>query len=242
MDPDEFQTTNTNRVYLCAPVNALVEGLYEQKIPLTKIKQHGDFGLGTFDDLDGEMILLDGQIYQVTGEGQVRCVDEKTRTPFACVTFYRPLSRDRLEADMSYPDFQVWLERLLPSPNIFYALRIEGRFSYLKVRSVPKQQNYRPLIEVALEQPVFTYTDIEGTLAGFFTPGFLSSINVPGLHLHFLSANRKRGGHLLECRPNRVEVGVQMLSTLELALPVSLDYLTWDFRRNTEADLSKAEQ
>jgi acetolactate decarboxylase len=188
------------------------------------------------------MVMLDGEIYQVSGTGHVHRVDEKTFTPFACVTFYRPLSQDRLETGMSYADFQVWLERLLPSPNIFYALRIDGRFSYLKVRSVPKQENYRPLVEVAQEQPVFTYTDIEGTLAGFFTPDFLSSVSVPGLHLHFLSADRRRGGHLLECRPSGVEVGVQMISTLELALPMSLDYLTWDFHRNIEADLSKAEK
>lgn len=231
-----------SRIYLCAPVNALVEGIYEEKIPFTQIKQHGDFGLGTFEDLDGEMVMLDGEIYQVTGTGEAHRVDEKTRTPFACVTFYRPLSQDRLEAEMPYADFLVWLERLLPSPNIFYALRIEGLFSYLKVRSVPKQENYRPLIEVAQEQPVFTYTDIEGTLAGFFTPSFLSLVSVPGLHLHFLSADRRRGGHLLECRPKRVAVGVQMLSTLELALPMSLDYLTWDFDRTIEADLSKAEK
>ena len=239
---NEREALRDHRVYLCAPVNALVEGLYEQKIPFTQVKQHGDFGLGTFDDLDGEMVMLDGEIYQITGTGRVNRVDEQARTPFACVTFYRPLSRDRLETPMPYDDFQVWLDGLLPSPNIFYAVRIEGRFSYLKVRSVPKQENYRPLVEVTQEQTVFEYSEIEGTLAGFFTPGFLSSVSVPGWHLHFLSADRQHGGHLLECRPAGVDVGVQMLSTLELALPMSLDFLTWDFRRNTETDLDKAER
>ena len=242
IDKDELKVVRDHRVYLCAPVNALVEGLYEQKIPFTQVKQYGDFGLGTFDDLDGEMVMLDGEIYQISGTGRVHRVDEQALTPFACVTFYRPLSRDRLEITMSYADFQVWLDGLLPSPNIFYAVRIEGRFSYLKVRSVPKQENYRPLVEVTQEQTVFAYTEIEGTLAGFFTPSFLSAVSVPGWHLHFLSADRQHGGHLLECRPAGVEVGVQMLSILELALPMSLDYLTWDFRRNTEADLGKAER
>ncbi len=242
MNPNGSVVLPANRVYLCAPVNALVEGIYEQKIPFTQIKEHGDFGLGTFDDLDGEMVMLDGEIYQITGTGQVHPVADQARTPFACVTFYRPLSQDRLETDMPYADFQAWIERLLPSPNIFYALRIEGRFSYLKVRSVPKQENYRPLVEVAQEQSVFTFRDIEGTLAGFFTPGFLGSVSVAGLHLHFLSADRCRGGHLLECQPSKVEVGVQMLPTLELALPMSLDYLTWDFCRDAEADLRKAER
>lgn len=233
---------NADKVYMCAPVNALAEGIYEEKITFTQIKQHGDFGLGTFDDLDGEMVMLDGEIYQITGTGQVNRIADEAKTPFACVTFYRPLSRDRLDQEMSYAEFQSWIKRLLPSPNIFYALRIEGRFSHIKVRSVPKQENYRPLVEVTSEQPEFTFMDIEGTLAGFFTPAFLGSISVAGFHLHFLSADRQKGGHLLECRPVRVEAGVQMLPGLELSLPMSLDYLTWNFSRDTEADLKKAEQ
>ncbi len=234
--------TNPNRIYLCAPVNALVEGIYEQKIPFAQIKQHGDFGLGTFDSLDGEMVMLDGQIYQITDEGRVHPIGEHALTPFACVTFYRPLSHDDLKNEITYPEFQEWLQGLLPSPNIFYAIRVEGRFASIRVRSVPKQENYRPLVEVAREQPVFTFSDIEGTLVGFFTPSFMGSLSVPGLHLHFLSADRQHGGHLLECRPSGVRAGVQFISSLELALPVGLDYLTWDFNRDIKEDLDKAEK
>ena len=231
-----------NRLYLCAPVNALVEGIYEQKIPLARIKEHGDFGLGTFDNLDGEMVMLDGQTYQITADGRVGLVDHRALTPYACVTFYRPLSHDALEREMDYADFLAWLRRLLPSPNIFYAIRAEGRFAFMKARSVPKQESYRPLVEVAKDQPVFTFDEIEGTLAGFFTPAFVGSLSVPGLHLHFLSGDKRHGGHLLECRPAKVRVGVQFIRTLELALPMNLDYLTWDFRRDTDKDLNKAEK
>ena len=77
-------------VYLCAPVNALVEGIYEEKIPFSEVKKHGDFGLGTFDHLDGEMIMLDNQIFQIRDDGRVQKVDEDALTPFACVTFFRP--------------------------------------------------------------------------------------------------------------------------------------------------------
>lgn len=233
---------NDHRIYLCAPINALVEGIYEEKIPFTEIKKHGDFGLGTFDNLDGEMIMLDGNIYQMTSDGRVHQVDENTLTPFACVTFYQPLTHDELEEDLDYPAFLLWLQNLLPSPNIFYAIRIEGRFNHVKVRSVPKQENYRPLVDVAKEQPVFEFTGIEGTLAGFFTPSYMSSLSVPGLHLHFLSADLQHGGHLISCRPHKIRAGVQCHSTLEMALPMSLDYLTWDFRRNIEQDLEKAEK
>ena len=242
MNLKESAPLNPGRVYLCAPVNALVEGIYEEKIPFTQVKQHGDFGLGTFDNLDGEMVMLDGQIYRITAEGRVHQMDEHALTPFACVTFYDPFSHDELDVEMPYAVFQEWLEALLPSPNIFYAIRVEGRFASMCVRSVPKQESYRPLVEVAKEQPVFTFADIEGSLVGFFTPAFVGSLNVPGFHLHFLSADRQRGGHLLECRPTQVRVGVQLISTLELALPMSLDYLTWDFHRDTKQDLDKAEK
>jgi len=234
--------TRRNPIYLCAPVNALVEGVYEERIPYSDIKKHGDFGLGTFDSLDGEMVMLEGDIYQITGDGRVHRQNDASLTPFACVTFYQPATHDELSGESSYEDFLAWLAGLLPSSNIFYAIRIEGKFSYLKVRSVPKQDCYKPLVEVTKEQPVFEYTDVEGVLAGFFTPSFLSSLSVPGLHLHFLSSDFQRGGHLLECRPTGVEAGVQFINSVELGLPMSLDYLTLDFQRDIEDDLNQAEK
>jgi len=229
-------------IYLCAPVNALVEGVYEERIPYSEIKQHGDFGLGTFDSLDGEMVMLDGNIYQITGDGRVHQRDETAHTPFACVTFYQPATHDELTGETSYERFLTWLEGLLPSPNIFYAIRIEGTFSHVKVRSVPKQDSYKPLVDVAKEQPVFEFANIEGTLAGFFTPSFMSSISVPGLHLHFLSTDFQHGGHLLECRSENVRAGVQFINSLELGLPMSLEYLTLDFQRGIEDDLDQIEK
>lgn len=232
-----------NTIYLCAPVNAIVEGLFEQNVPMAEIKQHGDFGLGTFNDLDGEMVLLDGTVYQITANGQVAVIDdEQTLTPFACVTPFRAISHDQLDQELSYDAFLEWLVRLLPSPNLFYAMRIEGEFASIKARSVPKQENYRTLVEVAREQTLFQFDNVSGTLVGFFTPAFMASLSVPGLHLHFLSADFRSGGHLLECRPRKVRVGVQFISRLELALPLSLDYLTWDFRRDVRQDLNQAER
>lgn len=235
-------TVDTTRVYLCAPINALVEGIYEEKIPFTEIKKHGDFGLGTFDQLDGEMVMLDGKIYQITSDGETTEVDENALTPFACVTFFDALTYDETDQLNTYDDFVRWLMSLLPSPNLFYAIRIEGTFSSMKVRSVPKQECYLPLVEVTKHQPVFDYENVQGTLAGFFTPSFMSSLSVPGFHLHFLSKDLKRGGHLLECVPQNVRAGIQFLKTLEVGFPVSLGYLTLDFKRDIVQDLNKAEK
>lgn len=231
-----------HHLYLCAPVNALVEGLYEEKIPMKDIKEHGDFGLGTFNNLDGEMVMLDGICYQIPGDGTVHVMPDDVNTPFACVTFYKPLSCDTSEKAMDYPAFLRWIEQQLFSPNICYAIRITGSFSSMSVRSVPKQENYRPLVDVAKEQPVFHFKKVKGTLAGFFTPNFLSSLNVPGIHLHFLSDDHSCGGHLLECETLHVSCSIQPLQKLELGLPMSLDYLTCSFERNTESDLDAAEK
>ena len=98
MDRNGTSTAKSGHpLYLCSPANALVEGIYEEKIPFREIKKHGDFGIGTFDHLDGEMIMLDGMIYQITGDGHVTVVDDSAMTPFACVTFYEPLTHDELD-------------------------------------------------------------------------------------------------------------------------------------------------
>ena len=83
---------------------------------------------------------------------------------------------------------------------------------------------------------------IKDTLAGFYTPSYLSSVSVPGLHLHFISDDFEHGGHLISCRPNGIKVGVQFIHSLKMDLPMSLDYLNCDFKRDTAKDLDKAEK
>jgi acetolactate decarboxylase len=240
--------TTTNHIkphhtlYLSAPVNALVEGIYEQNISLHQIQEHGDFGIGTFNNLDGELVMLDGKTYRVAADGSVLLVDADVLSPFACVTFFQSMSSETSQGEMIYPEFLAWLTNLMPSPNICYALRIDGEFSHVRTRSVPKQANYRPLVEVTKEQPEFTFSDIAGTLIGFYTPVFMASMNVPGLHLHFLSLDRQKGGHLLDCRVKKAKASIQFLYKLELSLPINLDYLTWDFQRNIKSDLDQAEK
>jgi acetolactate decarboxylase len=239
--PTQFDP-GSSRIYLSTPVNALVEGIYEQNVPLTEIRKHGDFGLGTFNDLDGEMVLLDGRVYRAAADGSVGLVDEKTLTPFACVTFFQAMSQEESRGALEYPEFLAWLTGLMPSPNLFYAFRIDGKFARVRTRSVPRQENYRPLVEATREQPEFQFENVTGTLAGFFTPAFMASVSVPGFHLHFLSEDRQKGGHLLDCRIEQVQAQIQFLYTLELSLPLNVDYLMWDFQRDIRGDLDEAEK
>ena len=231
-----------SNIYLCSPVNALVEGIYEENVQLAEVLKHGDFGLGTFDDLDGEMVILDGRIYQISSNGQVAQIDANAHTPFAAVTFYKPTRYDGIKCELPYEAFIKWVNGLFLSPNLFYAVRIEGEFAHIKARSVPKQANYHPFADVSHEQILFDFNNIEGTLAGFFTPAFLSSLSVPGLHLHFLSADLRHGGHVIECVPRKAHVGIQLIHRLELSLPMTTDYLNLDFRENVDQVLNKIEK
>lgn len=228
-------------IYLCAPVNALVEGIFEENIHLGEVLKHGDFGLGTFDDLDGEMLILDGNCYQMNAEGKVTQVDEQVLTPFASVTFYNPGNHYEMTKKTPYENFLNWLYGLLPSPNMFYAIRIEGEFAHIKARSVPKQANYHPLSDIAHDQVIFEFDNIRGTLAGFFTPDFMSSLNVPGLHLHFISEDFQHGGHVFECIPKKITAGIQLISRLELSLPMSRDYMNCNFHRDIKRELNTIE-
>lgn len=233
--------TRHRALYVSAPVNALIEGIYQEDTRISDILQHGDFGLGTFNHLDGEMVVLDGTVYQLKSDGNAYPVPTETQTPYACVNFFTPDSHEEIDRELDFPGLTHLLERMIPSPNMIYALRIEGRFGYIKTRSVPRQDNYRPLVEVAREQPEYEYRDLGGVMTGYWTPTFMESLTVPGYHLHFLSADRRHGGHLLACRTAGVRIAIQHLPRLEVGLPVSLDYLTAEFTRDLGADLEEAE-
>jgi acetolactate decarboxylase len=225
------QERSINSVYLSAPVNAMLKGIYQEDTTLGELKRHGDFGLGTFNDLDGEMVMLDGRIYQLHADGKTYDVSDEVRTPFACVTFYRPSFVEDIDAELDFDAFHALLNRLLPSDNMLYAIRIDGFFKQIKVWSVARQENHQPLSDDHGDRPVFSYENIDGVLAGFYTPKFIRALNFPGFHLHFLTAGRDSGGHLFECRTGRMRIGIQIVHRLELDLPVTLDYLTANLPR-----------
>ncbi len=231
-----------NSVYLSAPINALVEGFYVENTTVAQIKEHGDFGLGTFNFLDGEMVILDGVVYQVRADGTAAPAADGEQSPFACTTFFRPDTFDDIQGTEGYKDIEDLLDSLIPSPNMLYAIRIDGSFRHVRTRAVAKTENYTPLVEATKNQPVFDFHDVEGTMAGFFTPRFIETITAPGYHLHFLTKDRLQGGHLMGCALNRARIGIQHVPTLEMGLPITLDFMTADLTRDTTGDLEKVEK
>jgi acetolactate decarboxylase len=215
-----------NTVYQVAPIKGLSAGLYDGFYPLAELKKNGDFGLGTFHALDGEMIYLDGFFYQVKYDGRVLKVPESVLTPFALVTFFKTDLTFKLEGIDSFARLAELLDRQLPSKNIFYALKIGGNFEYLKLRSVPAQvKPYPPLAEALKRQAVFEHRNVTGTLVGFRSPQFAEGVNAAGYHFHFISDKRDIGGHMLDLQCKKADVKAVKSSELILILPQTGDYL-----------------
>lgn len=237
-----FDKRGGNAVFLSAPIVALVEGFYVENTSMAVIKEHGDFGLGTFNYLDGEMVILDGSVYQIRSDGEVYSVKDDEQSPFACVTFFNPDTFDDVEEDQTPKGFYDLLNALIPSENMLYAIRIDGAFSHVRTRAVPRSENYKPLVEATKNQPVFDFNDVQGCLAGFYTPRFMESLNAPGYHMHFLTEDRRYGGHLIECSLKKARIGIQHVPKLDVGLPITLDFLTADLTRDIGKDLDKAEK
>jgi acetolactate decarboxylase len=104
-----------------------VAGVYSGAVSSGLILQHGDFGLGTFENLDGEMVVLDGRVYRVQGNGMVSEAPADATAPFAVVTTFSPeVGLDITPAD-TLKVLSARCDAYRPSNNLFYAFRLDGR-------------------------------------------------------------------------------------------------------------------
>jgi acetolactate decarboxylase len=202
-------------------LGALNVGIYEGATTFAELKNHGNFGLGTFEGLDGELVFLNGTAYQIQADGVVHAVPDTAKTPFSVVSFFQKERSLRLTGSKTYQELQQGINQQLPIQNLPYAIRIQGTFPYLKVRSVPKQTPpYPPLSTVVSQQQrIFELRNVQGTLVGFRLPPYFKTINVAGYHFHFITRDRKTGGHVLDGEFRNAVADVQTLRDWEMALP-----------------------
>jgi len=231
------------RIVQFTPIDALLSGIYDGPFTVGEVKRHGDFGLGTFDALDGEMVVDHGVVYQVRSDGSVHVMANKVHTPFAVVTYFKAERHLDVPSGLTMKEAEAFIDSSLPSPNLFYAVRLEGTFRSLKARSVPRQQRpYPPLVEAAKQQAVFDFEQVPGVVLGFRSPTFVKGLNVPGYHLHFLRADHKAGGHVLDFRVERAKLSWQALDDFRLLLPGGGDFTRADLARDREKELNQVER
>jgi acetolactate decarboxylase len=211
-------------LFQASTIGALLEGSFEGDVTFAELAQHGDLGLGTLNHLDGEMIAIDGRFYRADLEGNLTEVPSDERTPFAVVLGFRPEIEFDLEGSLDHDRLLAEIDRRIPADAASCAVRIDGRFESVRARSVPRQEPpYRPLTEVVSDQHVFELVDLDGTILGFRFPEYAEGIEVAGWHLHVISEDRTRGGHVLDCRAETVHVQLDPSSELHVELPPDID-------------------
>ncbi|MDN6626105.1 MAG: acetolactate decarboxylase [Pisciglobus halotolerans] len=209
------------KLYQHGTVAELTTGLFEGTLSLDRLLDNGDYGIGTLDGLDGELIIKDKKAYQIKGDGSViRLSGEKT-VPYAAVTFFHPEQQIKVEREKNSKDIKKLLTSKLSSLNTFQSVVIKGQFVNLKVRAVEKQQKpYPSLVEAARKQVEFEKKKSSGTIIGFYSPDLFQGIASAGYHWHFLSDDCLFGGHLLDFKMENGEILLETIELFEQHFPI----------------------
>lgn len=211
-------------------MTALLDGIYDGEMSVGELLGYGNFGIGTFDALDGEMIILNGVAYQLRGDGSARVADLNQLSPFTVVTNFVPRLKQRAPQGFNRKKITDLIDSFQPSSNYMYAVRISGTFSEVIVRTVTRQAKpYPPMVEATAEDTINHFTDLTGVIAGFRTPVYEKGIGVPGCHVHFIDNDYTRGGHVLDFRVDQATIELCPATELSLRLPLTADF--------SEADL-----
>jgi acetolactate decarboxylase len=241
---DLHQEREPHVLFQASTIGALLDGAFDGDLSFAELAEHGDLGLGTLNHLDGEMIALDGEFFRADVDGALHPVPADAKTPFAVVTRFEPTVDERLPAQgISHEELLERLDALVPDGASSCAVRLDGRFDLLRARSVPSQSPpYRPLTEVVADQHVFELEDVKGTMLGFRFPAYVEGIEVAGYHLHFISDDRARGGHVLDSRSSGLRVRLDLSDDLHVELPPRIDLADPDLAAETHAAVEAVER
>ena len=221
---------------------ALVEGLYQGALAVGDLRRHGDTGLGTFEELDGELILVDGHCYQARSDGTVTLAPDDALTPFATVVTFTADESSDIETVASMDDLSARLDSMRNSDNDFFAWRITGECTHMRVRTACRHASGTPLLEAVADQAVFELHHVPVTIVGFWSPAYAGAVAVPGYHFHAVTGDREHGGHVFDLSAKRLSVEMHRVSDLHLALPETAEFLRAQLSGDASATLNQTER
>jgi acetolactate decarboxylase len=221
----EMLDVDHQTIFQVSTVGALVEGVYEGAVRVGTLREHGDFGLGTFEGLDGELVAVDGEFLRIGSDGELRTVGDDVLSPYAMITHFTPERRVTVPGCSSLDELSGALDDLRTSANHFFAFRLDGSFPRMHLRAACKVPEGTPLVEATELQTAWDVREMTGTIVGFWSPAYAAHLDVPGYHLHAVDEQRRRGGHVLACSSGELTVAVQRLEQLVVALPETADFL-----------------
>ena len=236
---------NRETIYQVALLQSLAMGYLDGSITVKDLKTHGDTGIGCFEGVNGEMIVLDGVVYQADENCKINVMGDKETVPFSNVTFFEKDFSVKLADVHDKAAFEKILNEHVNKHgrNSFYMVKITGTFNEILVRSERgAKEPYPTLVEVLKTQNEITPKNISGTVVGLYCPDFMSSLNSTGWHFHFISADKKLGGHVLDLNLKRGEAQFDKTDNFAMGLPTKKNFHQLNFKQDMQEDIRKAEQ
>ncbi|MBB5397004.1 acetolactate decarboxylase [Mucilaginibacter sp. AK015] len=234
--------TKNNTLYTAGHASAFIGGLYDAFYPYTKVLKHGDFGLGAPDKLDGEVLVLDGKIYQTQSTGRTFEVKATELTPFTVVNFFKAQRTVQNDKELTKNDLFLYLDSLLSNKNGIYAIKITGNFNFIKTRAFPPvKKPYVPLADMLPLQHFFTFENVKGTLVGYRIPAYMDGPNITGYHFHFLSDDKKGGGHIIDLTTGSVTIEIDELDSFMVDIPQTPAFNNFDFKKDRSEEVKRVE-
>ena len=240
------QTENDREtIYQVALLQSLTQGYYDGIIKVSELKKHGDIGIGTFEGVNGEMIVLDGKVYQALGDGKVQEADDNETVPFSNVTFF---DKDGSLELSDINDVNALMEKLNAmveenGKNLFCFVKMSGTFEKMNVRSEIKQEKPYKTLDKALEtdQREFNYDNITGTVVALYCPDYMNGLNTPGWHFHFISDDKTKGGHLLDLKFSKAAAEYDATPEFEMCLTDNGDFQKMELSKDVSDAIKKVE-
>jgi acetolactate decarboxylase len=211
---------------------AFVNKVFDGNMTVKELKEKGDIGLGSFDLLDGEMVMNNGIAYRITEDGVVSIGKDEDEIVYADAVFFKANEKFQFLDTLNYDGLRKQLNKKLPSKNNFYAFKITGVFDSIVLGGLHKQTPpfVKGLDVLIPARPVFKGNNISGTMIGFYCPQFIGDINAAGYHFHFISDDKTLGGHVMEIKASKVlQAAVQKLVNYQFRLPEGMAFDTVQF-------------
>ncbi len=222
MVPIQETGASQDTLFQTSTLSKLSAGDFDGNLTIGELKRHGNFGLGTYNALDGEMVILEGQVYQIREDGIANSAEDTMQTPFAAVTYFDADQTLTVSERVDCPKLQAQIDSELSTLDMPYAVKVSGQFMALKVRAPHKQSEpYPTLTDALVDQVLFESQNISGTMVGFRLPDYLANSNSAGYHFHFIAHDKQHGGHVLECEGNALTVEIDTIAQIYIDLDIS---------------------
>lgn len=226
-------------------LQGLTFGDYNGSVPVAQLKELGDTGIGTFDALNGELIMLDGIVYRAAYDGTIEIAADEEMIPFSNVTFFDIDENIQFSGIENINSLKDELDKKISQTgdNRFYIIKAEGNFNTMQVRSeLPQMKPYKPLaVVLETDQTFFDYENIEGTVVGLYCPAFMNDLNAVGWHFHFISEDRQAGGHVLDLSAEDINISIDRSDYFAMVLPDNEMFNNFDLTIDQSEDIRKVE-